>query len=220
MYVDLRSTIGRGLFVSGTFDIEAIRPAMEALREGGTFIDVGANVGFYSVLALDRISASGKVYSFEIDPRPLRCLRKTIADFGYSNIHVVESAVSDIDGTLSYEPNAEHGHNHIDRSATSGRKVPSVKLDTWAAQTALTGVDAIKIDIEGAEKFVIEGARETIRRFKPLLLCECDEKTAAVFGYTPRDLIEQLEGLEYTTSWLDGVFTPTILAKPRRTCLN
>lgn len=120
MYVDLRSTIGRGLFVSGTFDMEAIKPAMDALSEGATFIDVGTNVGFYSVLALDRAGPSGNVYGFEIDPRPLRCLQRTITAFGYSNIRVTEAAVSDVDGELSFEPKSEHGHNHIDRSAKSG----------------------------------------------------------------------------------------------------
>lgn len=214
MYVDLRSPIGRGLFASGTFDMAAIKPAMDVLHEGATFIDIGTNVGFYSVLALDRVGPSGKVYSFEIDPRPLRCLRRTITEFGYSNIHVTEAAVADIDGVLSFEPKADHGHNSIDRSASLGRKVLSVKLDTWAASTGLSRLDAIKIDVEGAEKFVLEGARETISLFKPLLLCEAQEETASSFGYTPRDLIRQLESLGYKSVWVSGVATPTILATP------
>lgn len=214
MYVDLRSPIGRGLFATGTFDIEAIQPALDVLQEGATFIDIGANIGFYSVLALDRVGSSGKVYGFEIDPRPLRCLRRTITQFGYSNIHVTEAAVADVDGMLSFEPRADHGHNSIDRSATSGAKVRSVKLDTWAENMALARVDAIKIDVEGAERLVLEGARETISRFKPLLLCEAQEQTAGSFGYTPRDLIMDLEYLGYRSVWLSGVDTPTILAMP------
>jgi FkbM family methyltransferase len=213
MYVDLRSVIGRGLFASGTFDMEAIRPGLQALSEGATFIDIGANVGFYSVIALDRVGPSGKVYSFEIDPRPLRCLRRTIAEFGYSNIHVTEAAVSDIDGGLSFEPKVEHGHNRINRSGT-GRKVASVKLDTWATAHNLTRVDVIKIDVEGAEKFVLEGARETIARFKPLLLCEAEAGSSAMFGYSPADLVVNLEAMGYSITSLEGVFTPTILATP------
>ena len=213
MYVDLRSPIGRGLFVSGTFDMEAIKPAIDALGEGATFLDVGANIGFYSVLALDRVGSKGKIYSFEIDQRPLRCLRKTIAGFGYSNIHVVEAAVADIDGTLSFQPKTDHGHNHIECNDAAAHKVMSTRLDTWATRTGLSNVAAIKIDVEGAEMLVLEGARETIARFKPLLLCECDEKMARAFGYTPRDLIALLEGFGYTTAWLDGVYSPTLLAR-------
>jgi tRNA A58 N-methylase Trm61 len=68
--------------VSGTFDMGSIRPALDALKPGATLIDVGANVDFYSIIVLDRVGAEGNVYSFEIDPRPLRCLRKSLAEFG------------------------------------------------------------------------------------------------------------------------------------------
>jgi FkbM family methyltransferase len=214
MYVDLRSAIGRGLFASGTFDMEAIRPGLEALGEGGTFLDVGANVGFYSVIALDRVGDSGNVYSFEMDPRPLRCLRRTIAEFGYSNIHVTEAAVADIDGSLSFEPKAEHGHNRIERSGGSGRRVASVKLDTWVPAHNLARVDVLKVDVEGAEMLVLEGARETIAKFRPLMLCEAEAGTSATFGYSPADLVSHIEAMGYTTTWLKGVFTPTILATP------
>jgi FkbM family methyltransferase len=214
MYVDLRSTIGQGLFVSGEFDMAAIKPALDALSPGATFIDVGANVGSYSVLAHDRVGPAGRVYCFEIDPRPLRCLRKTIAEFGLRNINVIEAAVADEDGRVSFTPKVEHGHNRIELSGGNGRPVRALKLDTWTAEAGLQRVDVIKIDVEGAEKFVLEGGRETIGRFKPLLLCECEDISSAAFGYTPRDLVAQLSGLGYVARWLDGVFTPTLLAQP------
>jgi FkbM family methyltransferase len=175
---------------------------------------VGANIGFYSVLAHYRVGPAGRVYSFEIDPRPLRCLRKTIAEFGLRNINVVEAAVADEDGRVSFTPKLEHGHNHIERSGGNGRSVRALKLDTWAAEAGLLRVDVIKVDVEGAEKFVLAGARQTIGRFKPLLLCEADVKTAAMFNYTPEDLIGQLDGMGYRTIWLEGVHTPTLLARP------
>ena len=212
MYVDLRSTIGQGLFATGTFDIEAIKPALDALEPGATFIDIGANVGFYSILALDKVGPSGKVYCFEIDPRPIGVLKKTIGTFGLANVHLTEAAVSDTDGILTFVPMSEHGHNRIDRGASAGRSVRSVRLDTWMKENGVTRVDVIKVDVEGAEKFVLDGASETIARFKPLLLLEAADDTAASFGYTPRDLIEQLQGLGYATTWLNGVNTPTLVA--------
>jgi FkbM family methyltransferase len=214
MYVDLRSAIGRGLFVSGKFDMAAIKPALDALSPGATFIDVGANIGFYSVLAHGRVGPAGRVYSFEMDPRPLRCLRKTVTKFGLRSINVIEAAVADQDGRMSFTPKVEHGHNHIERSGGRGRSVRSLKLDTWAADAGLQRVDVIKVDVEGAEKFVLAGARQTISRFKPLVLCEADMKTASTFNYTPDDLIDQLKGMGYRTTWLDGVHTPTLLARP------
>jgi Methyltransferase FkbM domain len=109
---------------------------------------------------------------------------------------------------------AEHGHNRIDRSIGTGLTIKFVRLDSWAAQAGLSRVDVIKIDVEGAEKFVLEGGQDTIARFKAVLLCECEDTLSASFGYTPRDLIAQLGGLGYGTRWLDGVLTPTLLARP------
>ncbi len=215
MFVDLRSSIGRGLFATGQFDMEAINPALAALEPGATFIDVGANVGFYSLLALDRVGPTGNVYSFEIDPRPLRCLRKTVAAHGITNLHVVEAAVSDKNGVLSYSPKAEHGHNQIDLTGRiRGPTIRSVRLDDWLQENGVSRVDVIKVDVEGAEKFVLAGAKNTIAKFKPLLLCEADEKTTNTFGYKPAELKAQLDAFGYRTKWLERVHTPTILAIP------
>jgi FkbM family methyltransferase len=216
MYVDLRSSIGRGLFATGTFDIEAIRPGLDALSLGSTFIDIGANVGFYSVLALDRVGPSGHIHCFEIDPRPLRALRKTVARLGAHNIDVNEVAVSDRDGILTFHPMLEHGHNKIDPEGESGKLVRCVRLDTWVAERKLSRVDVIKVDVEGAEKLVLEGARQTILRFKPLLLLEADDRMAGAFGYSLNDLVTQVRAFGYETFWLEGVSSPTLLAKPTK----
>ena len=79
MYVDLRSAIGRGILATGEFDPGVFVPFRGMLRAGHTFLDVGANVGYYSMLASAIVGGAGAVHAFEIDPRPLRCLRR-IAD--------------------------------------------------------------------------------------------------------------------------------------------
>lgn len=213
MYVDLRSSIGRGLFATGKFDMAAIEPALAALGRGGTFIDVGANIGFYSLLASQRVGSTGRVHAFEIDPRPLHCLRKTVARFDLPNIDIIEAAVSSIDGYVWYQPQREHGHNRIDVSFKAGRKVRSIKLDTWVADVGLQRVDALKIDVEGAEFLVLDGSRATIARFKPIILCEIGSD-GSVFGKTSVDIEQLLHSLDYSTEHLDHVHTPTILARP------
>ncbi len=214
MYVDLRSSIGRGLFATGSFDMGAIQPILNKLQPGATMIDVGANVGFYSVLASALVGDRGHVYAFEIDPRPLQCLRKTIALSGLGNIHIAEAAVSDTDGSVTFIPADEHGHNHIELQGDEGCVVASVRLDTWADAIALERLDAIKIDVEGAEKLVLEGARGIIARFKPLIICEASLHTA-LFGYPPELLIKEFDSIGYDAVWLDEVCTATLLATPR-----
>jgi FkbM family methyltransferase len=215
MYVDLRSRIGEGLFATGTFDIAAIEPALKALGPGATFIDIGANVGFYSLLALDCVGPAGRVYCFEIDPRPLRALRKTITTFGIENIELNEVAVADEDSTSFFVPGVDHGHTRIDQSAEDGYSVATVRLDTWAKQRSLTRVDVMKIDVEGAEKLVLEGAYQTIMKYRPVIVCEACE-CSENFDYSIDDLIALFQSLDYETEWLEGVWTPTLLAKPKQ----
>jgi FkbM family methyltransferase len=215
MYVDLRSSIGRGLFATGTFDSEAIAPALAALAPGATYIDIGANVGFYAILARQTVGASGTVHCFEMDPRPLRMLRKTVARFGYTNIEINHAAVSNKNGEVFFAPAADHGHSRIVPGGGT-RAVRSVTLDAWAAARRIARVDVIKIDVEGAEMLVLEGASEVISAFRPLILCEAADETTKAFGYEPADLITFLENHGYTTAWLSGVHTPTLVARWRR----
>lgn len=212
MYVDLRSGIGRGIFATGAFDMAAIEPALDALGPGATFIDVGANIGFYSVLAADRVGDAGHVYCFEIDQRPLKALRKTVSKFNMRNIEIIEAAVASNDGMVSFKPLREHGHNKIDTRAREGAMVRSMRLDTWVKQRALTRVDVIKIDVEGAEYLVLDGARETLEKFRPVIVCEAMDDTDW-FGRGPADVASLLLDLGYEIKHLEGVHTPTIFAR-------
>ena len=81
----------------------AIEPALAALLQGATFIDIGPNIGFYSILALDRVGPSGRVFCFEIDSRPAQAQRKAVKVFRLSNIEVVQA---NEDGMLTYLPTA------------------------------------------------------------------------------------------------------------------
>src|SRR4051812_36389992 len=95
MFVDLRSSIGRALFMKGEFDPGVFPPLASVLKNGSVFIDVGANIGYYSVLASRLVGLSGRVYAFEVDPRPLRCLRRTLSQGAYSNVVVQEIGVGE-----------------------------------------------------------------------------------------------------------------------------
>ena len=74
-------------------------------------------------------------------------------------------------------------------------------------------VDAIKIDVEGAEYLVLDGARETICKFKPTIVCEAMADVPG-FEHGPDSGVRLLQELGYRTRYLTGVHTPTILATP------
>jgi FkbM family methyltransferase len=213
MYVDLRSGIGRGIFATGQFDPAVFEPIRAALRPGGTFLDVGANVGFYSMLALDVVGRTGDVHAFEIDERPLRCLRKTIAREALTNLVLHEVAVGREDGTARVAVREDSGHTGIDAGA-AGPEVRVVALDSWWRETGVTNVQAIKIDIEGAEGPALQGARELLCAMRPVIVCEADEALQRPFGYGLDDLQHFLRGIGYRTRSLEDVWSPTIVATP------
>lgn len=181
-YVDLRSSVGRGIFVTGQFD-QAVYAALEpSLTPGAVLIDVGANIGYYSVLASRDVGENGAVHAFEIDPRPLRCLRKTIRSNGLRNIHLHEVAVGAHEGHSGLRMQPDCGHSYVD-DETGGMRVPMASLDSWLRSAPHIGrVDAIKIDVEGGEVAVLQGALDMLNRFRPRIVCEAYERGGCSWG--------------------------------------
>ena len=213
MFVDLRSGVSRGIFAKGEFDPKVFGPLRDALRPGGTFLDVGSNVGFYSMLALDAVGATGAIHAFEIDERPLRCLRKTIAHEGLDNMQLHETAVGHRDGLIGLNPHEDSGNSGVVETGGE-RQVKMTKLDTWWRGSGAKNIQAIKLDIEGAELLALQGAEELLRAERPLLVCESDEDLQTRFGYGQKQLLDCLAGLRYRVEPVVGTWSPTVVAFP------
>lgn len=213
MYVDLRSGVSRGIYAKGEFDPKVFEPICSALRAGGTFLDVGANVGFYSMLALDAVGSSGAVHAFEMDERPRRCLRKTIAHEGISNLFLHECAVGNQDGSIGVAMHEDSGNSGVVETGGQ-RQIAMRKLDTWWHESGTRNIRAIKMDIEGAELLALQGAEEMLRAERPVMVCEADEELQARFGYGQKQLLDCLAGLSYRAEPLAGTWSPTIVAFP------
>lgn len=215
MFVDLRSAVGRGIFAKGTFDVEVFEPLRSTLKPGGTFLDVGVNVGYYSMLALDLVGEEGSIHGFEIDERSLRCLRKTVQRQNLANFHIHEIAVGAAEGSGVLTLMPDCGHNTV-REKGEGLMVPVTDLDSWRKKHGVRNIQAIKLDIEGSELAAIQGARQLIQAERPVIVCEASvEWFPPGTVYKEEQLIKLLESLNYSVRWLDNVCSPTILATPR-----
>ena len=151
------------------------------IQRSGTFIDIGANIGFYSVLA-KRISPQIEVLSFE--PVPALCHQNRLfhaCNGLYANIRQI--AVSDTDGRAKlYQPIEGSADETSASTLTVGswqaRKahreltVETAKLDTLLSNRSMHGPVTLKIDVEDHEAAVFRGAVETIRKFRPFIVCE------------------------------------------------
>jgi FkbM family methyltransferase len=143
-----------------------------ATRAGNTVLDIGANVGCYSVLFAQWVGHQGRVYAFEPDPSVTAGLARHIALNGVSGVCApVASAVAERASSGSLFLDSEHGDGRLavaGDDALAGRIVSCTSVDDFCSERVLSP-DVIKIDVEGAELSVLRGARATIARGKDTL---------------------------------------------------
>lgn len=175
----------------GFYEHHKQRLISRELRPDSVFWDVGANVGFYSLLA-SKLVGSGKVFAFEPVPRNLLYLRKHLALNRVTNVEVLPVAVSDRNGTSSFEVEHTGFMGHLSEQGTA--TVSTVTLDELMEQGKVLAPDFIKMDIEGAELMALRGAHQTFNRFRPLLFLATHSRQIE------KDCCQLLESWDYECS--------------------
>jgi FkbM family methyltransferase len=175
------------------------------LQPGMVVFDVGANLGYYTLLFADRVGPTGKVVAIEPNPMTFELLAETISLNGFDhNVTLVQAAATDAaQDTLELfvplgEPkNATVAFEGGARAAELRVKVPCVSIDQLSA--GLTQVDFLKIDVEGAEASVLRGMTETIARFRPTIVLEFN---AARYD-NPAEILQQMLSIYGSVSEID-----------------
>jgi FkbM family methyltransferase len=175
------------------------------LKPGDCFFDVGAHIGFYSLIAARLIGGGGQVIAFEPDPHNATILRENVARNGFSNIEVVSAAVWKCDGVLHFQRGGDFcGGKSSRRGAVieaNGRSdqgetisVSAITLDSYVVHCKPPSL--IKIDVEGAESEVLKGAGRILAKTAPALICEVHHNRAAAF------IEEFLTAKNYVVQWM------------------
>ncbi|MBI2612519.1 FkbM family methyltransferase [Candidatus Kaiserbacteria bacterium] len=165
------------------------------ITEDSIVIDAGANIGTFSVFAAT-LASRGKIYAFEPARSTFDTLEKNLGT--YANAVAVQSALGDRLGEteLLIENSSGEG-NTLTESGMSGsysgkEEVPITTIDAFVHGQKLSGVDFIKVDSEGFEKQILEGATETIKKYRPALSLSAYHKqgdparlTALISSYSP-----------------------------------
>jgi FkbM family methyltransferase len=152
----------------GVYEMEKQTAFRSLIRPGDVVYDLGANVGFYSLLASVLVGPKGRVFSFEPLPRNLELLRKHIGENNITNCVIVASAVSDRRGTAQFDA---QGDPHMTKLSEAGSMtVKLTSLDDLLASGEILPPNVIKCDIEGSEFDALNGARNTLERYRPKIL--------------------------------------------------
>ena len=222
MWVDLHDRyVSRGCLLGG-WETEETEFFESRLHEGQTVLDIGANLGWFTLVAAGKIGSSGKVHAFEPHPVSSGMLARTISMNQLNSVvELWDYALSDSAGELTLhwaENNENPGHSFLSRSPSAiagheSARVRTARLDDLLPEVA---PDVVKIDVEGAEPMVIAGALQALRRKKPVILSELfPEQLMSVSGVTTARYIEQMEGEGYGCYLLEkGVLTDRLRDYP------
>ena len=184
-------------------DLGDLRFIWQYLDPGMTFIDVGANEGVYSVIASLKLGATGRVVAFEPSPREVSRLKLHVWLNRLSTIEVVPAALASHEGnaTLITIVEGNTGRNSLLHPDTTDPVKPVgvrvTTLDRYLARTDINTADVVKIDAEGAELKIFEGAHRLLQDIRPLIICEVLDQSTRPWSYPAREIVHYLQDHSY-----------------------
>jgi len=151
----------------GSYESEKVLIFEKTLKKGNILFDIGAHVGFYTLLSAELVGKEGKVFSFEPLMANYEYLKKHIEINNYKNITPFNVAVSDKDGFALFTKGENTSTGHL---ASDGEtKVRTIVIDDWINNKKLLVPDVLKIDVEGAELTVLKGAINLLNKYHPII---------------------------------------------------
>lgn len=174
-----------------------------SICEGDTFIDVGANNGEVSLKAARKVGNSGRVIAFEPNPKNINRFKKNIALNSFDNITLVELGVGNEAGEFQLNNDTPENlgmgwiGNPSDDKSVSSILIKVTSLDDYLLSMELNSVDFIKIDVEGFEINVLEGAKGIIKKFQPTLFVEVEDTLLNRQGTSASELISLIREFNY-----------------------
>jgi FkbM family methyltransferase len=171
------------------------------VRPGSVFFDIGANIGFFTLLGARLVGPSGIVVAFEPHPENSERLRRNIELNLFSNVVVVQQAVSDTSGDRLLD--SRHAATASIVSSDDARRVEGLlRVEATSVDDYVDGrpdltPDVVKIDAEGHEIEIVRGMQTTLERSGPVLICEMHRRI--------REFTDAVERAGYRTAALQGV---------------
>ncbi|PSO83532.1 MAG: hypothetical protein BRC41_11990 [Cyanobacteria bacterium QH_9_48_43] len=172
------------------------------LKDGMTFIDVGANIGYFTLVAARKVEKNGRVFSFEPELENFDLLSKNVELNRLNNITFENIALSNLEGeiVLNKDPNSKGRHSIcISREGWVPIRCKAMRLDAYFKKTQIhiKQIDFIKIDAEGAELAILKGMENLIDPKKTLILLEFSKKLIIESGSTVKDFVDYLSEIGY-----------------------
>jgi FkbM family methyltransferase len=214
--------LSRQLFIAGCADPNEFQFLDSFLRPGMVAVDAGANAGLYTLFAANRLGAEGLVLSFEPSAREFQQLEDNVARNRLENVRCLPYALAETDGEAGLRiAGYEHsGLNTLGEFVHEGvgllcsNSVPLRRLDRVAAEMGIGRLDFLKMDVEGAEARLLDGAQTVLKKFRPVLLLEIHDTALRVQGSGADQLRSTLREKNYRLYTFDAASGLPVAEEP------
>lgn len=191
---------GAAIYFQGFSEPDTADFLLRFLRPGMTIVDIGAHIGEYTLLAAKAVGTRGQVHAFEPQTHLFPILHESVQINGFAQVKLNCSAVSDRLGEVEFQVLDEPTLSSIRKQVMPNRaakfvSVPCTTLDTYW-QDRQQKIDLIKVDVEGAEKFVFQGATQLLKlppQQAPIWIFEYAPNSYADFGYQADEILQLLK---------------------------
>jgi len=183
---------------NGIWEKETTEYIQKILRNGDVCLDIGANIGYFTLLFANYVGNTGKVFSFEPEPSNFKILKKNVSINDHNNVIIENLAVTEKLGTvdLYLSENADGQHRIYPSKAVSNNfvTVKAINLDKYFQDSYnLKKISLAKIDVEGSEFGVLKGMKNILEKNNIELILEFSPNQLREFGTDPLDLLDFLE---------------------------
>ena len=197
---------GLRLSIRGVHDIDNTEILMNHVKKDQIVIDLGAHIGYYTLMMAKLVGPNGKVFAFEPEPRNLELLQKNISKNGYENVIVVPKAVSNNEeNCILYVGQESFGANKIFKPKKTNVqkfkeiKTQTIKLDNYFKENSfLEKISFLKMDIEGSEIKALEGMKKILESNQELkIFTEINKDALEDSGSDYKKMLRYLEGFNF-----------------------
>jgi FkbM family methyltransferase len=192
--LDLSDLIQRQVYL-GVYEREETNRVLSYLRPGMTFLDVGANIGYYTLMAASRVGPGGRVIAVEPSPYAVERLEKAVRENGLAQVKVVRGGLGSCASELKLFVPAPGNHTPtmLGEDGAPAHVVSVKTLDSCLADWGVETIDLMKMDVEGFEPRVLEGAASALAAGRiRAILCEFNDYWLRRAGTNGGELYESL----------------------------
>jgi FkbM family methyltransferase len=211
MVLNSESVLSKAIY-AGRFEWQELQLLKKILQPGDTFVDIGSNIGLYSMIAAKRVGKNGSVYAVEPVSKTFKRLERNILLNKYLNVKAYQLAISSSNGTLpmSVSQDGYDAWNSLTKPARGEKylteEVKTIRFDDFVQQNSLSGrIKMVKVDVEGWEDELFKGAFKTLSTADaPILQVEFNEPALNAAGSSSRKLADRIIGFGYQLYTYDG----------------